>query len=302
MMPRERVLAVLLRILSAPYIYTKRDLAEYYGMSKRPIKEDIEAMVNIGLQFDQDDKYRCAILPSSQFRELKHLQSLSETDKYMISNLLDQYKSSKEALYLKNKLNSLYDFQKLGLRALRRPALDRLEILEKAKAQKLQAVLINYRSNSSNSIKDRTVEVFHIDTELDTIQAYDVDKSETNHFRLSRIERVRLTDQPWNASNKHQYKYTDVFRIADNNQIAIHLKLQVYAYNVLIEHYPKAISQIMVSSEPNIFDFETQVNHKFLGLMGFILGNYAHIEIVEPQELRKAVKSHSNEIIKKNNN
>lgn len=298
MTPRERVLRVLLRILAHPYRFTKRDLADHFEMSKDAIKEDLEAIINIGLHFHQDNKYRCAIIPDRQFKELKHLQSLNEDDQTKISEALSRFCSSKDALYLKNKLSSLYDFQRLGIRALRRPALERIDTLEQAKNQKRLAILKNYRSNS-NTIRDRRVEVFHIDPELDTIQTFEVDEGDNRHFKLSRIERVELTEMPWQYEKKHMYQYTDVFRIANNNQVPVHLRLQVYAYNDLIESYPKALSEILPAAEPNTFDFETRVNAKFLGLMNFIMGNFKHIEIIEPQELKEQVEKKAQFILEK---
>lgn len=297
--PRERVLMVLLRILAHPYRFTKRDLAERYKMSKDAITEDLEAMRNIGLHIEYDNKYRYAIIPDRQFQELKQLQSLNDSDIAMISNALKQNLSGKDVLYLNNKLSSLYDFQRLGLRALRRPALEKIDSLEKAKKDEIQVILKNYRSNS-NSIKDRTVEAFHIDPELDTIQAYDVDAQKTSHFKLSRIERVVLTETTWCPDHNREYRYTDVFRIADNNQVSIHLRLQVYAYNALIEAYPKALSDILPASEPNTFDFETKVNHQYLGLMNFILGNYGQLTIIRPQELKEKVMTEAQKILSNN--
>ena len=298
MTPRERVLKVLLRILAHPYRFTKRDLAVHFEMSKDAIKEDIQAIVNIGLHFHQDNVHKCAIIPDRQFKELKHLQSLNDDDQVKISEALSRYCSSKDALYLKNKLSSLYDFQRLGIRALRRPALERIDILEQAKKQKRQVVLKNYRSNS-NTIRDRKVEVFHIDPELDTIQTFEVDENDNRHFKLSRIERVKLTDDTWQYEDKHHYKYTDVFRIADNNQTSVHLRLRVYAYNDLIETYPKALSEILPAAEPNTFDFETRVNHQFLGLMNFIMGNFQHVEIIAPQQLKDRVEEEAKLILEK---
>jgi len=298
MTPRERVLKVLLRILAHPYRFTKRALADHFEVSKDTIKDDIKAMVNIGLHFHQDNKHRCAIIPDRQFKELKHLQSLNEDDQATINDALARHCSSKDALYLKNKLSSLYDFQRLGIRALRRPALERIDTLEQAKNQKQLVILKNYRSNS-NTIRDRRVEVFHIDPELDTIQTYEVDEKGNRHFKLSRIERVELTDTTWQYENKHMYQYTDVFRIANNNQVPVHLRLQVYAYNDLIESYPKALSEILPAAEPNTFDFETKVNAEFLGLMNFIMGNFKHIEIIEPQELKDKVEERAKEILEK---
>jgi predicted DNA-binding transcriptional regulator YafY len=298
MTPRERAIRVLLRILSHPYRYTKRDLAEHFEVSKDTIKEDIIAIQNTGLHFEQDSKYRCAVIPDRQFKELKHLQSLTEDDRFKIGEALNHRLSSKDALYLKNKLASLYNFQQLGLRALRRPALERIDALEKAKKLKLRVVLEKYKSNS-NSIRDRLVEPFHIDPELDTLQAFDVDSDSTRHFKLSRIERVKLMETPWSFEPRHEHKYTDVFRIANNHQVPIHLRLQVYAYNALIEAYPKALSEVMPGAESETFDFETKVNCDFLGLMNFIMGNFKFIEIIAPQQLKDRVEDHAKEILEK---
>jgi predicted DNA-binding transcriptional regulator YafY len=298
MTPRERAIRVLLRILSHPYRYTKRDLAEHFEVSKDTIKEDIIAIQNTGLHFEQDSKYRCAVIPDRQFKELKHLQSLTEDDRFKIGEALNHRLSSKDALYLKNKLASLYNFQQLGLRALRRPALERIDALEKAKKQKLLVILEKYKSNS-NSIRDRLVEPFHIDPELDTLQAFDVDSDSTRHFKLSRIERVKLMETPWSFEPRHEHKYTDVFRIANNHQVPIHLRLQVYAYNALIEAYPKALSEVMPGAKSETFDFETKVNCDFLGLMNFIMGNFKFIEIIAPQQLKDRVEDHAKEILEK---
>ena len=297
MKPRERTIRVLLRILANPYRYTKRDLADHFNMSKDAISEYIDALVNAGLHFDQK-KYKCAILPKREFKELQYLQSLNKEDRLKIGDALNRFASAKEALYLKKKLESLYNFQQLGLRALRRPHLDKIDILERAKKNKLAVTLEKYRSNS-NSIKDRLVEPFLIDVELDTLQAYDVDGKITKHFRLSRIERVIPNETPWQYEKDHQHKYTDVFRIAENKKTWVHLRLQVYAYNTLIEHFPKAIGEITKGNEPNIFHFEANVNYKFKGLLNFIMGNFEQIEIVAPEELKVRVAEEAERILEK---
>ena len=293
MTPRERVIQVLLRILARPYRYTKRDLAEHFGYSKDTIDEDIQAIKASALDFHQDHHHRCAILPSSQFDELRYLQFLTKKERAKIGQVLDKNFNDREAFYLKNKLSSLYDFQQLGLNALRRPALERLNQLEFSKTNKKQVVLENYRSNS-NDIRDRIAEVFDIDAALDTIQA--LDPTEENkekrikHFKLSRIERVRLTNQSWQHEDQHNPKPTDVFRIAMANQVLVRLKIDVFAYNSLIDNYPKAKGACMPGAIPNTFDFQTKVNPEFLGLTNFIMNNTGHVEIISPPSLIEKVK------------
>jgi len=299
MKARERVLRMLLRVLARPYIYTRRELRNHFDVSEDTMRDDIRAIKAAGIKFEQETsgRYRCAVLPDTQFDELRYLQSLTEEERGRIGNLLNQYLPKREAFYLKQKLSSLYDFQQLGLNALRRPALEKLNLLESAKKKELQVIFENYRSNS-NEIKDRILEVFEITPELDTVQAFDPEEKRTDkqikHFKLSRIERVRITDTPWTNKAKHKIKTTDVFRIAMNNQKMVHLKMDVYAYNSLIDNYPKAKGECMPGTEQNTFDFQSKVNPKFLGLTNFIMNNAGHVEIISPMELKEKVRERVN--------
>ena len=301
MKPRERIIRILLKLIRNPYTLTRKDLAnEFNDGMVDAITGDIEALKNANIGFEQEQKppYRMAIIPDHHLKELKHLIPLTDADRAKISRALHQFSSSKDALYLTNKLDSLYDFQKLGLRALRRPALEKIDRLEASKVKEQQVIIEKYRSNS-NTIKDRRVEPFHIDPELDTLQAYDVDKNKCAHFKLSRIDRVILTDEPWKFKADHHYKYTDVFRIASNDQVLVQLKLDVWGYNTLIEQYPKAMADISVGANPNVFEFQSKVNNQFLGIIPFIMGNAEHVEIVHPSTLIDTVKEEATKILKK---
>ncbi len=299
MKPRERVIRVLLRILAHPYRFTRRELAQHFGVSLDAVKDDINAIRNTGLTVDTkpESQYRLAVLPDRTFKELQHLQPLSEEDKARIAQALN-YVSGREALYLRKKLDSLYDFQKLGLRALRKPALERLDRLAAAQQDERQVVLENYRSRS-NEIRSRRVEPFHVDPEKDTLQAYDIDKRDSRHFRLSRIERVHLTDTPWQFQGEHRVKITDVFRIADNKQVPVHLTLDVFAYNSLTEEFPLTITYIDPGSKPNTFEFQCVVNHEFKGVLNFIMSNALHLTINYPEQLRTLVREEAKRILKK---
>ncbi|NJL77346.1 MAG: WYL domain-containing protein [Saprospiraceae bacterium] len=191
-------------------------------------------------------------------------------------------------MYIEGKLANLYNFQELGLRALRRPALDKIDNLNLAMKERKSVVLKNYRSNSG-TLKDRLVEPFHLDVELDTLQAFDIEIRETRHYKLARIERVEVTDQKWQGGGYIAEK-TDVFRIVKNEQVMVHLKLKAQAHNYLTEQYPKSISEIHPSSEPQTWDFESKVNKDFLGLSNFILANTEHVEIVYPLALKEHIK------------
>jgi predicted DNA-binding transcriptional regulator YafY len=298
MQARERIVRLILRILNSPYIHSKKDLAKHFGFHADRIKEDIEILKNIGLHVEQQKSqpYAYAILPEKGFKELQYLQQLTDAEKAKIKTSLQKNAgSSKEVDYIMNKLSGLYNFQKLGLRALRRPALNKIDDLEAAKKNKKQVVLKNYKSNSGKT-RDRYLEVFLIDAELDTIQAFDIDEANNaeedanRHFRLSRIERVEILDTPWKFKKEHKPKLTDVFRIANPNQFWVHLELKNQAYNFLAENYPKAISEIHPTSKQDTWSFETDVNVNFYGLTNFIMAHYEHIKIIQPIELQEHIR------------
>lgn len=296
--PRERVISILTRILAQPYHFTQGRLADDYGKSKKVIREDLDAIRSAGItvEIESAPYYRIGIIPDRTFKELAQFQSLTDSERQQIILSIRNKYSSKHADAIERKLASLYDFQKLGLRALRRPMLDRIDQLEAAKRTQQQVLLVNYRSNTS-PIRDRTVEPFHVDPELDTLQAFELESKSSKHFKLSRIERVVILDQGWTHQNRHILKPTDVFRIADPNQEWVHLKLNVRAYNLLIEAFPKALSEVSESAVPGYFEFESKVNHQFFGLLEFVLSNFQHLEILEPASLKVRVREQATIIL-----
>ncbi len=299
MKPRERVIQLLLRILAHPYRFTRRDLAQYFGVSQDTIKEDLQAIRQAGLSIEHphDRQYRLAVLPDRTFKELNWLQPLSDEDKARIEQAL-RYLSNTEAMYIRKKLESLYDFQQLGLRALRKPALDKLDRLITAQKNRLQVILESYRSRS-NRIRDRLVEPFLVDPEKDTVQAYDIDEKDSRHYKLSRIERVHLTNTPWVHQNEHRNKVTDIFRIADNEQVQVHLTVDLFAYNSLTEEFPLTRTYLEPGVEPNTYDLQCPVNHDFKGLLNFIMSNAMHVEIHSPTVLCNRVREEAEKMVKK---
>jgi predicted DNA-binding transcriptional regulator YafY len=287
MTPRERIIRVLLYLISNPYQCTSRDLSKKFAVHVDRIKDDLRELERAGLSLDRpaERQYRIAILPDHSFRELTYLQPLSDSDKALIKSAL-RMASSKDQLYLSKKLDSLYDFQQLGLRALRKPALERINQLEQARKNKRQVVLKNYHSASSNNVGDRHVEPFHLDMANDLLQAYDTEQKHSRHYRLSRIQRVEILDTPWQYESDHRHGITDVFGIVDNQQVNVHLTVDVFAYNGLTEQFPSTKAYLVPGTVEHTWDFQAPVNHEFKGLHPFILAHWEHLDILRPATLR----------------
>jgi predicted DNA-binding transcriptional regulator YafY len=136
------------------------------------------------------------------------------------------------------------------------------------------------------------VEPFKVNVVEDTVQTYDVVRNKVNHFRISRAARVTVTDRPWQHEAQHINREIDPFRIVNDDQVMVHLRLNLAAYNELTERFPSTQRHIMEASTPNMYDFQCKVNSQFLGLSNFILGffHYGAIEIGQPDSLRQHLR------------
>ncbi len=282
-----RLLHIMIAILDQPFTCTINELAERHGCSRDTVKKDFEVLQNAGFLLRYDARWRYAFAESKPYEQLKDLLHFSEEDQFLLEQAIDQIEGSGERIQkLKQKLASLYDYHRLGHSYLRKPYLTKVDLLFQAKKEKRQVVLLDYRSSNSERVSDRLVEPFHVSPPDDMLHTFDLDQNELRHFRISRFKRVELTDKSWEFENHHTIKLADPFRIVDSNQVMVHLRLGVSAYNELTERYPLTKSYLEEASEPDMFDFQCMVNHQFFGLTNFILGQYHQkVEVLQPESL-----------------
>jgi len=296
MSARERIVKLILFLLSNPYTYKKPQILDRLKMTAGTFDPDIEILRNLGLRVDcKSPKNTYALIPDREFKELNYLSPLTESDRARITNALQKI-PKKERMYLNKKLDSLYDFQKLGIRALRKPALEKIDNLTEAKNKKVCVILEDYYSNSSEP-RNRKVEPFFIDADLDTLQAYDVEELGIRHFKLNRIKRVVILEDSWQYKERHHKKETDVFRIANDDLVTVHLELDMQGRNILMDTFPKAKEFIDSANDKNTFDFQSDVNAEFLGITNFILGNADNVTVISPDSLKAHLKKAARKII-----
>jgi predicted DNA-binding transcriptional regulator YafY len=300
--PTTNAIRMLLRLLAAPNRYTKRQLADFLGV--KDVDSVSKYMDNIkaaGIDIDYDNHHRYFVRVGRGFKELDYLSPLSEADKVKIKGLLKDRLSTAEATQLYNKLESLYDFQQLGLEALRAPELEKINDIETAIREKKRVMLVNYRSRTGNDVRDRKVEAFGIEPERGMIRAYDPapDKMRTSHFILSRMDRVRILDETWQYEKMHYHRPADAFDIVMDQTEMVHLTLSVSAYNELIERNPGARQYTRPGKAEHTWDFQGKVNEKFIGLVPFILANWRQVVVHKPKRLREQLAQEVEGLVEK---
>lgn len=287
-----RLLRVMRALIERPYGYTKSQLATKYNVHPDTIKNDFEVFSELGLEIDADDKHCYGFKVNRALKQMNELLYFSEEERVLLYEAIHNLRTTPERqTQLIQKLHALYDYSRLGFAYLRKPHLTKVDLLEQAKTEKKQVILEGYRSSNSNTVSDRTVEPYHISPSEDTLQSFDVDRRLPRHFRISRITRVRLLDRPWQYEGRHNIQRTDPFRIVNNEQVNVHLRLSVGACNELTERYPLTRSYILETHDPSYFDFQCSVNANFFGLTNFILGFYhLDIEVIAPESLREHLR------------
>ena len=102
MIPRERIIRILIKLIRNPYKFTRKDLADEFNEGNiDAIDGDVKVLKNANVGFDQETKppYRMAIIPDHQLKELKHLIPLTDSDRAKISRALHQFSTTKDAKY-----------------------------------------------------------------------------------------------------------------------------------------------------------------------------------------------------------
>jgi predicted DNA-binding transcriptional regulator YafY len=298
--PKYRLLAILKLLLEQPHYYTSKMLATKFNVTTDTIKKDFDELRDADFDVQYDERYRYAIVPTKSSKLLEDMLFFTETEKEILLNALAENAKAteKRVKRMQEKLYTIYDVSKLGNSLFTRTFLSKANLLEEAKNKEKVVKLINYRSTNSSEVSDRLVEPFSVSIKEDILHAFEINKKEIRHYRISRMERVEIQATDWQHKTRHIVMATDPFRIVNNKQVRVHIRLRVGGYNELTERFPLTQAYLQPSAnEGSQYDFECHVNEKFYGLTNFILGYHEHIvEIIEPESLVEHIRKHIEKI------
>lgn len=300
---RERALRVLKLIVESPFFYTVSRLAKKFQIAESQIKRDLKSIREAGFEVTYDERYRYGCVADKPLEHLKSILVFSEREETQLTEaLLELEKKGRAVEKLRNKLSRIYDVAKLH-NTFDKHFLNKMDLLERAKKEKLVVILKDYPSTNSNTVSDRTVEPFDISAEEDILHTFDLERKAIRHFKISRISKIEFTEIAWAFETHHNIVKTDPFRIQDNQQVSVHLRLGVGARNELIERFPLTRGYLQPVAEDNAnhyFDLICKCNHRFYGLKNFILGAFQDLTIYEPESLIAAIREDAENLLKKN--
>lgn len=266
---------------------TTQELAEVLGCNIRTIQRYINQLRNA--HFIIESNQRGVYYISTRKGPLKDISNLvhfSDEEAYILLKAIDSIDDNTTIKNnLKQKLYNIYHYVDLADVVVRPQQGEVVKNLIQAIEQKLSVDLINYRSSNSNSVTTRFIEPFAFTTNYQQVWGYEPDSGKSKLFKISRIEKVIVQEHlPWKHEKQHIKPQIDIFRIAGENFIAqAKLKLNIRAFNLLVEEYPLSEKFITPLSE-NEYLLDAPLC-SFDGVGRFILGLFENIKVLGDKKL-----------------
>lgn len=188
---------------------------------------------------------------------------------------------------------TIEDIRRRRLENLRKTD-DKLISLQDAIQKEHKVRLLGYRSSNSGTVENRVVEAFKIDGN-EYIQCYEAESGEVKVFRISRADKIVITNEPWENKHKHVSPNIDPFHMAGDTKIKIRLNLKLQAKNAIEEYYP-GISKYIRQTNNDTWMLET-FTYNLYPLMVFYLSHAPYIDIVEAVGLKEAVREYVEEYL-----
>lgn len=280
----ERLLR-LMKYLSGSVNYTIDQLSSRLEMSPRTIYRYIDTFKAAGFAVTKlyGDIYKLGKLPRNTV-DIDKLIYFSDEEAYLVNSLIDSLAPTNSLkANLKQKLSAIYNSTSIADYVADNSNAAHVEALGEAIKEKRAAVLRNYCSSNSNTIRNRHIEPFSFTTDYAEVWGYDLEDGKCKTFKISRIGEVELSPEPWVFEKKHSRTGRDLFRMSGDDPVHIRLQLTLKAKNLLVEEYPLAAKCLTGSADCWIL--ETDVL-RMQGVGRFVAGLMGDVKVLEGEELK----------------
>lgn len=272
----------LLMLLNSRKWQSAAEIRDRIGISGRTLYRYLNTLDDAGFWVERGDMgYRLAATGRKHATGLLHFTP--EEAALLYETMQHLHLGGKAGNRLLQKLHTLYDCHILA-RPLQQHVLQVAGHLREAIDTQVQVILRGYRSNNSYSIKDRLVEPYEMDAAGEAVWCYETDSSSNKQFKLSRIQAVVLTPQPWLHEAKHQSMFVDAFGFAAPAPLAhVQVWLSLKAANLLQEEYPDTRQDITELTYGYMYSGAVA---SWRGIGRFVKGMEGDVVVKEPESFK----------------
>ncbi len=138
-----------------------------------------------------------------------------------------------------------------------------IEMLSEAIQTRMQVVLKNYHSLSSQKISDRYIEPFAFTDNYRTLLAFEPSSGQNKYFNVERITNVELLGVTWLHEDKHSVTKPDAFGFGPTDQeVTIHFEMTLRAYLLLKEEYPLCVPYLKKIPNKERYELKMTANSR----------------------------------------
>lgn len=279
----------MLMLLSRDEGVSFEEINKESGISRRTAYRYFQSLRNVGFVIERNGKHYRIPTTTGPYNKLSDLLFFTEEEAALLSDALqalDAPTGRKQKLL--KKIMAFFQSEIPIAKIAPRKSQPNIKKTAVAMEAGKQLDFLYPNSEAPQEYKEHLVEPFEFHDDLTGFWAYDLHRQENVFFRASRMQRVKITQNPMQHNGKHKPGSRDYFHSAWNGPlIGIVINMNGHAFDYMRQNYPLAARQAKRNGR-NCYVFEGNVAG-FEGVTSFLLANAGHVEIVSPLELKHYV-------------
>ena len=301
----------LMLLLTENHRYDVDAICDRIGISRRMLYYYLESFRDWGFKVEKSGKIYSLDRESPFFKHLFETINFTEEEALTMLSILNKVEGNNAIVErLRRKLDRFYDLKILSNPQVREQAAHNVSVLYDAIKRHRLVKIMGYSSPHSKSMSDRVVEPFLMMNNNNDVRCYELQSGMNKTFKVSRMTDVVMLDLEWGNEAKHKQVFTDLFMFSGEERLSVKLRLDLLAYNLMIEEYPKSADFIVeealadeVDGAGNADDTSIVAHRKdakhwifsadfasYIGISRFVLGLYNHIDVLESREFKEYLR------------
>ena len=288
----ERTLEMM-AILSRPGGRSITYLTEHFEVSERSIQRTILSIRMAG--YIVEEKNGIYKINHTETKKRTHfdigdLLHFTKEEAWMLNEAFQRI-PGKNAIKenLLKKLTTIYASDSIVQNMVKQEDSEQVQIIIDAIKNKFQVIVNEYTMSTSNrGLQAVVIEPIEFASDYSRIWAYFPKQKKNFLLRLSGINGVKATYEPYQYEQFHKPGFIDIFRGYGYSKTPVSLMLNNRAYGFMLEEFPMAKAFIK-RIHPGQYELNTDVCD-FAPLARFYLSLPGNIKIIQPDSFSKYVK------------